>query len=190
MNEDIKGFFDRVADSYESECNEVAMTLLDSLELEKYPRILDLGCGKGVISNELYKRNKGEVIALDLSSKMIEYAKNRINNPHITFINADFYEFNDEKKFDAIVCFDAYPHFMDVAGFIKKANDLLKIGGICAIIHNIGRQELNKHHSMTAGKVSRLLKTPEEEIIPFLDYFIPISTYENEQCYKIVLKKK
>ena len=189
MNEDIRGFFDRVADSYESSCDEVATKLLDSLSLEKYPRILDLGCGKGVISEELYKRNKGEVIAIDLSSKMIEHAKEKINNPNITFINADFYEFNDEKKFDAIVCFDAYPHFMDVDGFIKKAGQLLKVGGICAIIHNIGRPTLNEHHSKTAGKVSRLLKTPKEEIIPYLDSFIPLSTFEDDHCYKIVLEK-
>ena len=108
---------------------------------------------------------------------------------HRTAPLPDFYEYQDE-KFDAIVCFDAYPHFMDVPKFVKKANELLKEDGLLAVIHDIGRITLNKHHKRSAGRVSRLLKAPQEEVTPFLDVFKPIELDESDHHYKMVLIKK
>ena len=190
MNESIKQFFDQLAISYTHEDSPLIDELLDSLMLSKCHRILDLGCGKGIISSKLSGRNHGEVIALDLSSKMIELAIANIKDKRVTFVNGDFYEYKDKEKFDAIICFDAYPHFMDVDGFVSKANELLKEDGLLAIIHDIGRPQLNEHHKRSAGAVSRLLKGPSEEVKPFLKYFTPIELYENDHEYKIVVIKK
>ena len=189
MNKIVKEYFDKVAPNYVSDSSTLVTDLLDSLNLHNYKRILDLGCGKGVISEELLNRCNGEVVAIDLSSKMIELAKEKINNPKIHFINADYYQFNDD-KFDAIICFDAYPHFFDVEAFINKSDELLNENGLLAIIHNIGRSTLNEHHKRNAGKVSRLLKNPKEEVMPFLNKFTPIELFEDDNCYKIILKKK
>ena len=189
MNENIKEFFNNIAINYVHDDSKLIEDLLDSLFLEKCPRILDLGCGKGIISEKLALRNKGEVVALDFSSEMIKYAKEKIKNPKVTFVNEDFYEF-DSKPFDAIICFDAYPHFMDVDGFVKKANELLKEDGLLAIIHDIGRQTLNEHHKRSAGKVSRLLKAPQEECEPLQRYFKPIELGESDTYYKIVMIKR
>lgn len=190
MNEKIRDFFDNLAISYHHDDNKMIEELLNSLSVTKCYRILDLGCGKGIISEKLAKRNHGEVVALDLSSKMIELAKAKINNPNVQFVNGDFYEFRDDKKFDAIICFDAFPHFMDVEGFIAKANELLKEDGLLAIIHDIGRPTLNEHHKRSAGAVSRLLKEPTKEVEPFLKLFKPIELYENDHEYKMVVIKK
>ena len=189
MNENIKEFFNKLALTYEHKDSIVIDQLLDSLFLDHCPRILDLGCGKGIISSKLADRNNGEVVALDLSSEMIKFAKEKTNNPHVTFVNEDFYEF-DSKPFDAIVCFDAYPHFLDVDGFVEKVNSLLKEDGLLAIMHDIGRPQLNEHHKRSAGKVSRLLKEPTEEVKPLLKYFKPIELFESDNLYKIILIKK
>lgn len=189
MNENIKEFFDNIAINYVHNDSKVIDELIDSLMLHENSVILDLGCGKGIISGKLYKKSKGRVVALDISSKMIECAYKSVNNPNIIFINDDFYNFHGY-RFDAIVCFDAYPHFMDVDGFIEKANELLNEDGILAIIHDIGRPTLNEHHKRNAGKVSRLLKEPTEEVKPFLKYFKPIELYETDNLYKIIAIKK
>lgn len=189
MNENIRNFFDNLAITYTHDDSKLIDELLDSLFLTKSHRILDLGCGKGIISERLVNRNKGEVVALDLSSEMLKYAKEAIKDPHITFVNEDFYEYHSE-KFDAIICFDAYPHFMDVEGFVEKANELLKEDGLLAIIHDIGRISLNEHHKRSAGKVSRLLKEPNEEVKPFLKYFKPIELNESDHHYKMVMIKR
>ena len=190
MNEIVRQFFDQLAISYTHEDSPLIDELLDSLMLSKCHRILDLGCGKGIISKKLVDRNHGEVIALDLSSKMIELAKANIQDERVTFINQDFYEYVDKKKFDAIICFDAFPHFMDVDGFVNKANELLKEDGLLAVIHDIGRPTLNEHHKRSAGAVSRLLNEPKEEVKPLLKYFKPIELYENDHEYKMVVIKK
>ena len=118
MNESIKQFFDNLAVTYTHDDSKLIDELLDSLFLTNSHRVLDLGCGKGIISEKLAIRSHGEVVALDLSNEMLKYAKEKIDDPRVKFVNADFYEYHDD-KFDAIICFDAYPHFMDVEGFVE-----------------------------------------------------------------------
>lgn len=188
-NNNIKEFFNRVAVNYVHEDSRLIDDILDSLMVTRCHRILDLGCGKGIISEKLATRNNGEVVALDLSSEMLKYAKEKINDDRVKFVNADFYEYDDE-PFDAIVCFDAFPHFMDIDGYVSKANQLLKEDGILAIIHDIGRGELNTHHKQHALGVSRPLSSPEEEMKPFLKYFKPIELSETDTYYKLIMVKR
>ena len=190
MNENVKLFFDEMAVNYVHDDSKLIEELLDSLRVTKCNRILDLGCGKGIISSKLAKRNHGEVVAIDLSSKMIELAKEKIKDPAVTFINADFYQFTDSDKFDAIVCFDAFPHFLYVEGYVNKAYELLKDDGLLAIIHDCGRNELNSHHRAHALKVSRMLDTPQKEFENFKEKFTPLELFENEKEYKMVMIKK
>ena len=189
MNQLIKDYFNNIADNYEHPFTQRIGQLLDSLDYSNVKRILDLGSGQGVISLYLYEKSHGEVVALDLSNKMCDIANKNNSNSNIRIINEDFYEYKD-KPFDMIVCFDAYPHFLDEKGFQKKANQLLNRGGILAILHDIGRIELNEHHQKTAGKVSRLLKEPSKEAEIFYENFTPICLSEDDNSYKIILKKK
>ena len=73
---------------------------------------------------------------------------------------------------------------------MKVLNSLLKEDGLLAIMHDIGRPQLNEHHKRSAGKVSRLLKEPNEEVKPLLKYFKPIELFESDNLYKIILIKK
>lgn len=189
MPNKVQQFFDEVADVYAHEDTSLIDELLDSMYFSTCKRILDLACGKGIISQKLAERNNGEVIAIDISSEMIKYAKERVNDPRVTFLNEDYYKFKAE-PFDAIICFDAFPHFLDIEGFVEKTNELLKDDGLLVIAHDCGRGELNTHHKQQAMGISRRLKTPEEEMMPFLTYFKPIETTESESYYKLLMIKK
>lgn len=182
----VKEYFDSNASSYVHEDNKRIKELLDSLNLSSCKRILDLGAGKGIISTRLADLSNGEVIALDVSPKMLSYAP---KDKRVKYVNEDFYNYKDE-PFDAIVCFDAYPHFLDKEKFVNKTIELLNSGGFLAIIHDIGRNELNTHHKQFALKISTMLKPVEEETKPFLDAFEIVSLEENDKIYKIVLRKK
>lgn len=189
-NENIRDFFNKVATNYVHDDSIAIEELLDSLNLSKFPRILDLGCGKGIISDRLLQRNSGEVIAIDLSDKMIEFAKQENKQSKVKFINADFYDFASEKPFDMIICFDAFPHFLDVDSYVKKAASLLKTGGELIIAHDIGREELNSHHHAHAMGVSRMLKDPIDESKPFEKLFDIVLANEGTNYYHIFLKKR
>ena len=185
----VKEYFDQIAPQYVHEDNERIDELLKSLNLKKNSRILDLGAGRGIISNKLQVLYDSDVVALDLSEKMIEYAKLNTNNPRVNFINDDYYEFEAE-PFDAIVCFDAYPHFLDVGQFVSKSGLLIRKNGILAIIHDCPREELNTHHKQHAMGVSRQLKPLEEEVKPFLELFEIVSLLENDKIIKMILRRK
>ena len=188
MNQTVKDFFNLVADDYNHDDNPRIDELLSLLNIQKGTRILDLATGKGIISERLYQLSQNDVIALDISEKMIEAAKSRIDNPHIHFTVGDFYQYEDE-PFDLIICFDAFPHFLDVEAFVNKSFELLKDNGVLAIIHDCGRGELNKHHAHHAEGVSRQLKEPNKEVEPFLSKFNIIDLGEGDDFYKIILKK-
>lgn len=71
------------------------------------PSILEVGCGFGVISKELFKY--GRVTGMDLSPKGIEFAQKL--NPELSFFHSDVlnYDFGD-KKYDIVVNTEVIEH--------------------------------------------------------------------------------
>lgn len=188
-NQIVQDFFNQVADTYTHDDLSKAYEILSSLPLQNRGLVLDIGCGKGAISSKLAELSNGKVIGIDISSKMIDYANRDNSNPNVSFICEDFYKYNGQPV-DAIIAFDCYPHFLDGESFVKQAFSLLKSGGLLAIFHDIGRPVLNEHHKKTAGSVSRLLKTPQEEAEPYLKEFDPLILEESDNCYKLILIKR
>ena len=193
MSQTIASFFDRLSSGWDAHSHvdpKKVLSLLKKAGIREGDRVLDLGCGTGVLTPFLLSSTNGEIIGLDVSAGMIEEAKKKYaGEKRVRFINADFYSYEDE-AFDLIVCFDAYPHFLDAKGFAKKAHSLLKEGGRVAILHDCGRAALGHFHEGMDETLSRELKAPEEEIKPFLPYFDCILAEEDENHYILLLAKK
>ena len=148
-------FFNKAAINWnDMKRSERLLERLEEIPIKKGDRVLDIGCGTGVISNWLYERSQRQVHAIDVSPNMIDIAINTHHVNDIKFECIDFYEMN-ESGYDLLVCFDAYPHFLDTRTFAKKANELLNKGGYLVILHDIGRKELDKHHERI-GVLSKL----------------------------------
>lgn len=85
---------------------EIGLEIIKRLDPQNYERILDVGCGPGIITIELAKLvPNGEVIGIDLSEEMIENAKLNIKNSelkNIEVINMDALALIFKDKFDAI----------------------------------------------------------------------------------------
>ena len=73
--------------------------LLPLLQAKAGERILDLGCGTGVLSAEIAKTG-AEVIGIDSSAEMIKQA--REHYPDLTFQLADGQDFHFAQPFDAV----------------------------------------------------------------------------------------
>jgi len=84
------------------------------VEINEEVRILDLGIGTGLLTNELYKKG-GEIYGIDFSNKMIELAKKKI--PNGKFYCCDFKfgltEKLKDETFDYIVSSYAIHHITD-----------------------------------------------------------------------------
>src|SRR5215475_3833746 len=78
---------------------EKAKGLVDLLEPKKGERILDLGCGTGVLTAEIAGRG-AQVLGIDRSAEMIEQAKSKF--PALKFDVMDATQLKFEGEFDAV----------------------------------------------------------------------------------------
>lgn len=185
-----KEFFNAVAEKWDANepyTREQIQSFLLSCGLQGNKRTLDLGCGTGVISDILLQAGCA-VTALDLSEKMIEAAKKKHAGKDIRFVCGDFYSFS-ESGFEQVVLFNAYPHFLDRAAFVKKLASVLSEGGTFLIAHNIGREALSRHHSGVKDISCELLPVLEESKY-FSPSFTILSARETENSYLIRGQRK
>ena len=94
-------------------------------------KILDIGCGGGLISEPL-ARLGGEVTGIDASEKNIKVAKlhSKKNNLNINYFNKSPEQLNNSEKFDIILNLEVVEHVENVDLYIKSCSSLLKKNGI------------------------------------------------------------
>ena len=98
--------------------------ILSRCSLDK-KNVLDIGCGGGIISEELYKQG-AKVTGIDSSSKSISIAKQHAeqNNYDIKYINKSIFEITDLGIYDFIICFEMIEHINEPNDLIKKIKEL------------------------------------------------------------------
>ena len=193
MNE-IQDFFDRLAPNWDKgnqKPGDDVAGLIKRLGIKKGDAVLDLACGRGVITGLLSAYSQNQVLGMDLSPKMIEGAKeDYAGAPGAAFVCEDFLSSNHPGEFDYVVVFNAYPHFVDRAKFKTKLYDSLKEGGKFAIVHSFGAAGLNRHHEGVAPTVSRTIGKSEEEAAFFADCFDIVLAEDDAKHYLIIGRKK
>ena len=97
----------------------------------KNVKILDIGCGGGLLSEPM-KRLGAEVVGIDASQKNITVAKlhAKKNNLKIKYFCASPENFKTKMKFDVILNMEIIEHVDDVEFFLKKCSNLLRKNGI------------------------------------------------------------
>ena len=95
--------------------------------------VLDYGCATGIISNAIAEKVK-EIHAIDISPKMIEMAKAKAAERHISNVHyvqtTIFDERYQKESFDVILAFRILHMLEDIQGVMSRINELLKPGGI------------------------------------------------------------
>lgn len=99
-------------------------------------KILDIGCGGGLMSESMAKLG-ANIVGLDPSSKNISIAKShaKISKLNIEYINSTIEEYCNinKEEFDIILNLEAIEHVANPEEFIKSSNICLKKGGIMCI---------------------------------------------------------
>ncbi len=98
------------------------------------PQALEIGCGTGAFARLLAARC-GQVLALDLSPRMIELARQASSQyPNIDFQVADVlaWDFPSE-RFDAIVTITTL-HHLPLELMLSKMKGALKVGGVLVVL--------------------------------------------------------
>lgn len=193
MHKEVSEFFNMMAEGWDSKEEKnyewLSRFINDYVPISKGMKVLDLGCGTGIISSIIWKMTKTKVIALDISEKMIEIANIKHSDKDIDFYSEDFYK-TSRKGFDMILCYNAYPHFTDIHNFKEKSKEILNDNGQIVILHSLSREELRQCHKGLSENISRGLESVEQEVKMYLDDFDILDMIDNERMFMIRMKKK
>ena len=192
MNKEIKEYFNKQAEKWdgreEKDQKWYQSFISTYVPVKEKMDVLDIGCGTGVISNVLYEITKKQITAIDIADEMIKIAKTKFPESHVKFICTDLFSI-DNKKFDMLICHNAYPHFINPNKFADKTYELLNDNGLLVIIHSISKNAINNHHFSLSKDLARDIKSPLDEFEYFKDKFRLIRTIDNDNMYLMILEK-
>ena len=109
---DIIEFFDGFAPQWDADMvrdEEVIATILDNAGVKAGVSVLDVACGTGVLIPDYLRRGAASVTAIDISPKMIAYAREKFPQSNVHLLCADVETMRFESLFDCIVVYNAFP---------------------------------------------------------------------------------
>jgi ubiquinone/menaquinone biosynthesis C-methylase UbiE len=164
-------FFDGIAQKWDGweDLGALARKLaagLEELGLRADETVLDVGCGTGNLTRALLERlsSAGRVIAVDLSPRMIELAKRKVNDPRVTWHATDATRLPlGDGACDRILCCAVWPHFEDRLAVARELGRVLAPGGVLHVWHLLPRQRVNEIHAGAGEAVQGDVLQPAEQ---------------------------
>lgn len=169
--------------------------------------VLDYGCGTGTTSCELANQVK-EIHAIDISSRMIEIAKEKAvasKVENVNFVQADIFdEGYNKESFDAILAFNMLHTVTTPQNVVSRIHELLKPEGLFISVTPCLRDKMSFLVNIQIQLVRilcrvgiipipiRRLKSSELDDLVESDGFQKIETeeiYKGASSYLIVAKK-
>jgi ubiquinone/menaquinone biosynthesis C-methylase UbiE len=162
--------FEKWAENWEvsAESKVVAGIFVKELIDKESEFVLDLACGKGILRD--YLRSylpETKVVYIDKAFAMIKGLKEIY--PGELAIRGEGENIPLGKdKFDAVVIFNSFPHFVDKEKTISECYRVLKNEGRLVIGHSLTPKELNQLHEEVGPEVADH-KVPEKDV--FIEMF-------------------
>lgn len=163
----------------------VIRRILDNAAVGEGVRVLDVACGTGVLIPDYLARKASSVTAVDISPKMIDIARQKFAVPNVRFLCCDAESADMGADFDAIVVYNAFPHFSNGAQLIARLAGLLAPGGTLAVAHGMSRAALARHHAGSARKVSVGLMPAEQLADIFQSALTVTAVISDEEMYEV-----
>lgn len=171
VRESLRSFFNERADKWDElqiVPHEKLRQLLSRLPIPRGGVILDVGSGTGVLIpflRELYMPSL--IVEIDIAEKMLAVAKRKFGSDGILYIWGDAQSYIFDMTFDAIICYSSFPHFEDKEGALRHLVKFLDKGGVFAIVHTSGREEIHRIHSLNEVTKGDLLPSAKDLSIIF-----------------------
>lgn len=191
--EKIREFFDRCAPSWDEELvvdEQVINAILDNAGVEKDKDVLDVACGTGVMIPYYLKRNVRSITAIDFSEKMCAIAESKNDQDNVKIVCKDAEEFDDGNRYDCIIVYNAFPHFVDGERLIFHLSSLLNKDGILTIAHGMSRAKLNHHHHNISEEVRHDLIEADELAKIMSDYLEITTIISDDKMYQVSGRKR
>ena len=189
---DVIEFFDRCAPSWDAELirsDRKINIILDNAGVREGSRVLDVACGTGVLIPD-YIRLSADVTGIDISPEMIKLAERKYAGTGVRFICGDIETADVGQGFDAIVVYNAFPHFPDPERLITHLSGLLTEGGVLTVAHGMSREKIDAHHHGSASKVSMGLMPAEQLAGIFGRHLDVTAVISDEDMYQVAGKRR
>lgn len=137
-------------------------------------RVLDVGCGTGIMEHAYLDLGASSIVALDVSEKMLEYARetfSSIPQERLRFECQDVIGYETDEPFDTVVIYNAYPHILDKEALVGATASLLVPDGRFLVAHGMNRTTLNAHHANVPADVTSDLLPAQEAALDWQDAF-------------------
>lgn len=186
---DVIKFFDMYAADWDAQMvrdDKIIGTILDNAGIRAGSRVLDVACGTGVLIPDYLARGVESVIAIDISPEMVKIAQGKFNQPNVRIMCGDVMVADIGGDYDAIVIYNAFPHFAEPEKLVEILSDKLKKGGRLTVAHGMSRERIDAHHKGAASKVSNGLMEAEKLAEIFNRYINTIQIISDDKMYQVV----
>ena len=176
---EVIAFFDRCAPWWDADMvrdEEVINTIMACGGIRSGMDVLDVACGTGVLFPDYLKRGVASVTGIDISPEMAKIAREKFSQVHVICGDVETVDFG--RQFDAVMVYNAFPHFPDPARLIETLAKLTKPGGRLSVAHGMSRAALTDHHKRASSVSIDLLHEQELARIfePWFQVDVVIST--------------
>ena len=167
----MQDFFDQRAENWDNHVHndhDRIAAILRLTGLKKGQRVLDIGCGTGVLVPHILPYEPADYQAIDVSEKMIALARQKAADKPVLFHCGDILDFS-AAGFDWVIVFNAYPHLLEPEKLAAKLHQLLADGGRMVIAHDHSRQ-------VKAPSPARCVVLPKRQ--PLLPRTLPLISWQ------------
>ena len=152
--QEVAAFFDRCAPWWDADMvrnEDILATILTLGGIREGIDVLDVACGTGVLFPDYLQRQVASVTGIDISPEMAKIAGEKF--PQVKVICGDVETEDFGRQFDAVMVYNAFPHFPDPAKLIEVLAKWVKPDGRISVAHGMSRAALTDHHKR-ASQVS------------------------------------
>jgi ubiquinone/menaquinone biosynthesis C-methylase UbiE len=167
--------------------------LFTLVSLKPRDRVLDAGCGSGILVPMVLERiaPAGILYELDFAEKMIEVNKRLHGEENIRFLVADAAEAPlDDESCDVILCFSCFPHFHDKERAMHNLSRILKRGGTFVVAHFDSSDGINKHHESCHAVMHDRLPAQAEMRTLFQRAALSMEVFIDEPGFYCIIAEK
>ena len=187
--QDILDYFEEHASTWDAEMirsDAIIGTILDNARIGAGSRVLDVACGTGVLIPDYLARCAAQITAVDISPEMIKIASGKFPLDNVRFICGDAETAELGTDYDAVMIYNAFPHFPEPEKIIARLASLLVPGGTLSVAHGMSREQIDRHHHGSARHVSVGLMPADELSAIFAKYLEVTAAVSDDRMYQIV----
>ena len=113
-----------------------SLQLIQKYSISNSDKIIDIGCGKSFLADNLLELNYTDISLVDISSNALKEVKERLQNKSLNFIETDILNFNSNDKYDIWHDRAVFHFITDLEGikkYISLCNEYINKEGILII---------------------------------------------------------